>query len=118
VEGQVAVDEFTGGFAVTGERVFDLEGARATFGRQIAIEATLASGDGAAAQALFEAMKAHAPGRCPVLLKCREGDAEAWYRLGERWRVRPTEQLLERLRTVANVTDARIEYQLMTAEVH
>jgi len=110
IDGQVAVDDFTGGFAVTAERVFDLDGARATFGRQLAIEADLANTDRATARALFEAMSAHAPGRCPVLLRCREADAEAWYRLGERWRVRPTEGLLTRLRALPGITRAMVEY--------
>jgi len=111
VEGQVVVDEFTGGFAVTAERILDLDAARAAFGRQVAIEVDLRAGDGAAAQALFEAVRAYTPGRCPVLIKCRETDAEAWYRPGERWRVRPTEQLLAQLRAVPNVTLACVEYQ-------
>jgi DNA polymerase-3 subunit alpha len=114
IDGQVAVDDFTGGPAVTAERVFDLDAARATFGRQLAIDTELCSSDRRAARALHEAVSAHLPGRCPVLVRCRDGDAVACYRLGDRWRVRPTEDLLARLRAITGVTRAEVEYPAAT----
>ena len=59
---------------------------------------------------LGDVLKPFCEGRCPVSLTYRAGTAEASITLGERWQVRPTDELLLRLKDLAGEQRVRVVY--------
>jgi DNA polymerase-3 subunit alpha len=98
VQGKVTKDEFTGGFRVVADKLYDLGGARARFARgiRLALNGDASTG-GAAAQKLRELLAPYRNGTCPVRVCYRSGDAVAELRLGDDWRVTPEDALIEAL---------------------
>jgi DNA polymerase-3 subunit alpha len=99
VQGKVSRDEYTGGFRVVADKLYDLVGARARFARALRLSLNGdASADGAAgAKKLRELLQPYRNGTCPVCVCYRNGDAVAELRLGDDWRVTPDDALLEAL---------------------
>ena len=102
LEGKVSNDDFSGGLRIIAERVLTLGEARARFARglQLRINGEVSAGGGAVAavsklQTLLEPFRA---GGCPIRVSYRNAAAEAELPLGETWRVRPEDALLESLR--------------------
>ena len=110
VEGQVSVDDFTGRFRMSAERIYDLDHARDAMASrlEIDVDAQLA-GNGFAGE-LREILKPATPGRCPVHLQYRREDAEAQIVLGEEWRIIPSGVVLERLSQLAGQEHVRLIY--------
>ena len=98
VQGKVTRDEFTGGFRVVADKLYDLAGARARFARgiRLALNGDASTG-GAAAKKLRELLAPYRNGTCPVRVCYRNGDAVAELRLGDDWRVTPEDALIEAL---------------------
>jgi DNA polymerase-3 subunit alpha len=115
VKGQVSVDEFSGGFRMSAEEVYDLEGARAAFATRLEIELDDATAGNGFVRALAQVLKPAAGGPCPVYLQYRNGAARAELRLGQEWRIQPTRALLERLEGLAGAGHVRLVYPPRTA---
>ncbi|MHB8256233.1 MAG: DNA polymerase III subunit alpha [Acidiferrobacterales bacterium] len=110
VEGPVSVDEYSGGFRMSAEKIYDIDQARAAMasGLEIDVDAQLA-GNGFTRD-LQEILKPATPGRCPVLLRYRRDDAEAQIVLGQEWRITPSGAVLERLWQLAGQEHVRLIY--------
>ncbi|KGE04491.1 DNA polymerase III subunit alpha [Pseudohaliea rubra] len=105
-EGRVAQDDYSGGLVLRAQAVHSLDQERQRLARQLTIEVAGEAVDEAFTEFLARALGA-APGACPVRLIYCEGGVRAPVRLGERWQVNPTEELLQALRDRiggANVT--------------
>jgi DNA polymerase-3 subunit alpha len=98
VQGKVTRDEFTGGFRVVADKLYDLAAARARFARgiRLALNGDVSTG-GAAAKKLRELLAPYRHGTCPVRVCYRSGDAVAELRLGDDWRVTPDDALIDAL---------------------
>ena len=109
--GEVTLDEVTGASAMTAEEICDLDTARARFARQLVIgisQSTLSNGfinDLSATLAPFK------QGDTPVAIEYRRGDATGWLYLGNDWRVRPAQELLNRLRELDSPDRVEVGYQ-------
>ena len=102
VEAKVSNDEFSGGFRIVVERLLTLGEARARFGKglQIRLNGEVAESGGAlaAVDRLQSLLSPFRDGGCPVRVRYRNAEAEAELPLGQGWRVRPEDALLEGLR--------------------
>jgi len=110
VEGQVSVDEYTGGFKMSAEKLYNMDSARAAFGRRVVIdvdEERAGNGFVAELSEILSPMR----GTCPVYLKYRSEAAEAEIALGDDWRVQPSTAVLEQLQRLAGQDHVRVEYR-------
>ena len=111
VQGRVTKDEFTGGFRVVADKLYDLGGARARFARGIRLSL---NGDpstgGVAAKRLRELLEPYRPGTCPVRVCYRNGDAVAELRLGDEWRVTPDDALIDALKLWLRPENVEVVY--------
>ena len=100
IEGKVNRDDYSGGLRVTAERIYDLAGARTRFAQGLRLacngECHAQSGGGRKLAELLSPYKAH-EGGCPVWVEYRTPHAQCRVRLGEDWRVRLDDRLLESL---------------------
>ncbi|HEY9099394.1 MAG TPA: DNA polymerase III subunit alpha [Thiobacillus sp.] len=100
IEGKVNRDDYSGGIRVTAERIYDLAGARTRFaqGLRLACNGQCHSqpGSGRKLAELLSPYKTQ-EGGCPVWVEYVTPNARCRVRLGEDWRVRLDDRLLESL---------------------
>ncbi len=100
IEGKVNRDDYSGGVRITAERIYDLAGARTRFaqGLQLACNGQChdQSNSGRKLAELLAPYKTQ-EGGCPVWVDYRTPNARCRVRLGEDWRVRLDDRLLESL---------------------
>jgi DNA polymerase-3 subunit alpha len=101
VHGQVTVDEYTGGFKMAADKLYDWEEARIAFTERIVLH--LENGEirkGRCIDGLRELVTEHGRGECPIWIRYANEQAEGLLMLGERWRVKPTSPLVDALAEV------------------
>ena len=101
VEGSLSVDEFSGGYRISADRLLDVEQARAAHAHHLLIrlEAEMAgSTPRDFVRRIEEILAPFVPGECPLRLDYRGAGARGQLTLGPAWKVHPTDALLKRLR--------------------
>lgn len=110
VEGGVAHDDYSGGLSVRARDVHSLQSIRESHAAELTIEVSQASLDDALADRLAQALGAAGGGRCPVSLWYQQPAGRARIRLGERWAVTPSDELLQQLRDCVGQTQVALQY--------
>lgn len=95
IEGKVNRDDYSGGVRVTAERIYDLAGARTRFAQGLRLVCNGQSSGRKLAEML--APYKVQEGGCPVWVDYHNQNARCRVRLGEDWRVRLDDRLLESL---------------------
>jgi len=111
VEGQVSVDEYTGGFKMSAEKLYNIDQARAAFSARLVIDVTADDAGNGFVQELKEILAPVTQGKCPVYLRYQGCQAEAEILLGDAWRISPTHTLLERLSRLAGESKVHLIYR-------
>jgi len=100
IEGKVNRDDYSGGVRVTAEKIYDLAGARTRFAQGLRLacngECHAQSNSGRKLAELLAPYKVQ-EGGCPVWVDYHNQSARCRVRLGEGWRVRLDDRLLESL---------------------
>jgi DNA polymerase-3 subunit alpha len=110
VQGGMGLDDFSGGYRIRARQLYDLDQARAAFGKGLEIGLTGTARMNGFLDHLDAALKPHRNGRCPVWVKYHGDSAFTRLRLGQDWRVQPCEQLLEKLRDIVGPDRVRVLY--------
>ncbi len=105
-EGKVVHDEFTGGFRLTADQIWDLAAARDKFARRMRITCN-GSSDG---QRLKEVLGPYRNGKCPVSVVYANGAAQCEIELGDAWRVSLQEGLIEGLEAWVQPENVQVVY--------
>jgi DNA polymerase-3 subunit alpha len=115
ISGTLSFDEYRDSQSLRAEEVRTLEAARETLADHLRLTLDLSGGDGqAGGAALVEELKAALAafrgGRLPILLEYRRAGARGCMRLGDDWRVQPTDELLKRLRRLLGAERVQVVY--------
>jgi DNA polymerase-3 subunit alpha len=110
VEGQVSVDEYSGGFRMSAERLYDIDQARGAFASRLEIDVAAGRAGADYIAALKQILKPSAGGHCPVVLRVDTDAATADIPLGPEWKVTPGGPLLDRLTGLAGAGRVRLIY--------
>jgi DNA polymerase-3 subunit alpha len=110
VEGQVSVDEYSGGFKMSAERLYSIDQARGSFASRVEIDLEPAFAGSAFIAELKQILKPATPGSCAVALNYSNGEAQVELVLGPEWKVTPTSELLDRLTGLAGAGRVRLIY--------
>jgi DNA polymerase-3 subunit alpha len=94
IEGRVQRDDFTGGLRVVADKLLTLGEARSRHARQL----RLSMNGGASAEKLRALLAPFRDGPCPVRVRYRNRRAECELPLGDAWRVRLDDELLDGLK--------------------
>lgn len=97
VEGEVSVDDYSGGYKMSARSIHDINQAREHFSRRLLVNIDEKKAMNGFINELKTALSPYVDGRCPVTLAYQRNDASAKINLGQEWRVRPTDELLQRL---------------------
>jgi DNA polymerase-3 subunit alpha len=113
-EGALAVDNFSGGLRLMIEKLYDMDQARESFSRGIQLTWNAAENDLEAGQIMERLGETLAPfkgGGSPVGIHYSSREARAAVQLGDEWRVRPTDELIARLKSVFGATAVMVKYK-------
>nr|VFK18363.1 MAG: DNA polymerase III, alpha subunit [Candidatus Kentron sp. LFY] len=121
--GEVTMDDFIGAPRITVDDLYDLERAREAFASHLAIRLDAATmgrktpdpgsdhdANHPFVQRLAEVLAPWRGGRIPVSIHYHRPDATARITLGDAWRVRPSDQLLQRLRALVGEQQVVLQY--------
>ncbi len=110
VEGEVSIDDYSGGYKMSARSLYDINQAREHFARRLVVQVDEKQAGNGFVQALQNTLAPFREGGCPVMLDYQRADAKAQILLGKDWRVRPTDELLHRLRETVGAERVRVDY--------
>ena len=110
VEGEVSVDEYSGGYKVSSRSIYDINQAREHFARKLLVKVDEEHAANGFIHHLQSTLAPYREGVCPVTLSYLRSDAQAEIALGKAWRVHPTDELLHRLREVIGPERVEVVY--------
>lgn len=111
VEGHVSVDEYTGGFKMSAERIYNMDEARAAFATRLVIALDAERADDGFLEELKGILEPSTRGTCPVCLHYYNRHAEAEIVLGEEWNVTPTAAILDRFSRLTGHHNVHLVYR-------
>lgn len=111
VEGEVSQDDYTGSSRMRVRNVMDMNHARAHYARRIQISISSAQAGKDFAVKLKTLLEPYRSGLCPLQVHYQGASAKAAINLGEDWRVRPDEALLNNLKTSFGTDNVQIVYR-------
>lgn len=110
VDGQLSVDEYSGGFKMRADKMYTMDEARAGFASRLVIDVNMdVAGNGFIGE-LKQILAPAVDGSCPVFLNYSNQGAEAEISLGEQWTVNPTASVLEKLEGLAGEEHVHVIY--------
>jgi DNA polymerase III subunit alpha len=110
VEGRVFTDDKTGKLAMRASSMRSLAAARQSRVSDLTIEVCAEKVNDKFAALLEKALAGAGGGSCPVSLMYRQPHNRARIRLGERWRVVPSDELIQELREVVGADSVALQY--------
>ncbi len=110
VEGEVSVDDYSGGIKMSARKVYDIDNARESFAKRLVLTLKQEQTVNGFVQDLAQVLTPFREGRCTVRVEYHRPDAQAQLTFGPDWRVRPTDELLRRITELAGEGSVRIEY--------
>jgi len=109
VAGRITPDEFSGGYKVFPNELYDLEQVQARFARRVLLEF---AGSAAPMERLMQMLEVlRHPAGCPVTVQYLSGKARATLDLGAEWKIRVQEAGLEPLRKLLGERNVRVHYE-------
>lgn len=110
VEGMFGRDDFTGGYRIRAAQVYDIDGARKQFVKRLEVGVNAEENANGFIPSFLNALQPYREGVCPVWIRYRNRYASAPIKLGDDWRVLPTEKLISRLKALVGDENVRLVY--------
>ncbi len=98
MSGKLGPDDYSGGYRLNVDNVYSIDQAREKYAKRIVIRLAADKGGNGFIQGLSEILGPYRQGGCPVWIHYQTDDAIADMPLGDGWRVRPCDELLQRLK--------------------
>ncbi len=93
------MDDYSGGMRLTCQLIEPIETAREKHAKYLGIDLPAEKTKPAKKlEDLAKILAAYSGGHCPVVIRYHEATARASLRLGEKWHVRPEDDLMEKIR--------------------
>ncbi len=108
VEGEVQYDDFSGGNRMTARNIIDMGEARSHFAHAVEVDLDATKVDPQWLAHFQEALTPWKAGTVPVVINYAQPQAKAQFKLGEEWRVNPTDELMLALETLTGSDKVRI----------
>jgi DNA polymerase-3 subunit alpha len=111
VAGSLGFDNFSGQYRLRANEIYDMDQARARYARFLEIFLSHDQMRSSAHEKFSELLQPYRDGRCPVVIRYDNGNAKAEIKLGDKWKVTPSDDCLKRLRSFAGEDKVNIRYQ-------
>ena len=113
VEGEVSMDEYSGGYKMSARNIYDIGQARSHFAKCLMLRVDQKKAGNGFIPSLQSTLLPFKEGVCPVIIDYQSDDAKAKVNLGIEWRVNPTDELLHRLREMHGMTQDADWFELV-----
>jgi DNA polymerase-3 subunit alpha len=110
VRGGLSFDERNNGFSIRAQECFDIDQARAQFARRLVLSISPEQTQNGLVQKLQKTLSPHLEGRCNVYIKYQGADAEAVVKMGDAWKIQPSDELMHRLGDVLGKERVLLRY--------
>jgi DNA polymerase-3 subunit alpha len=110
IQGGLGLDDYTGGYQVTAQSIYDINQARELFARRLVVGIESRQAGNGFVTHLADILQPFRTGLCRVCIDYLGSEAQARVALGEEWAVHPTDELLHRLRDLAGQDSVQVEY--------
>jgi DNA polymerase-3 subunit alpha len=110
IQGGLGLDDYTGGYQVTAQSIYDINQARELFARRLVVGVESRQAGNGFVTHLADILQPFRMGHCRVCIDYLGSEAQARVALGEEWAVHPTDELLHRLRDLAGQDRVLVEY--------
>lgn len=109
VEGELSIDDFSGGYRVLSREILSMDQARERFAKYLQIRVTPEKTQHLSQLATI--LEKFRGGSCGIMIDYLRADAGANLKLGETWKIKPTDQLLQVLRDSFTDNHVRVVYE-------
>ncbi len=110
VEGEVSIDDYSGGFKMSANSIYDISQARTRFGKRLLVQVNEKRAANGFIHELQSTLSPFRDGICPVVLDYQRQGARAQLTLGENWRIQPSDELIQRLREMLGEEQVEMIY--------
>ena len=110
VEGDVSVDEYSGGYKMSSRKIYDINQAREMYARGILLDLQSQNISQEFLQQLQSVLLPHCGGTCPIMVTYQNGNAKATVKMGNKWRVAPKDDLIESLKNIVGTDAVKVGY--------
>jgi len=111
IKGPVTDSEYSDGMRQRAKTIYDIEQARGLYARQLLITLPVSTLQNGFLETLEQALAPYKDGVCQVCIDYQRDDSVTRLNLGEEWRIHPTDQLLENLRSLAGDEQVKMVYK-------
>ena len=111
VKGAVSTDDYSGGFKMTAEAIYNIDEARAAFATRLVMDIDYGRCDDGFVDGLREILTPARAGNCPVTVYYHRPEGVVDVVFGEDWRVMPSEAIMRQLEVFVPEGHARLIYQ-------
>ena len=111
IEGEVAIDNFTGNYRIEAKKILNISEARENYAKFLEIkidEAHMKQSD--ILSKLHEILTLYCGGKCPVVINYLCNKASCELLLGDEWRISPTDDILKQLKDFIGNGNANFVY--------
>ncbi len=108
IEGEVSFDDFSGGNRMTARSIIDMGEARNHFASALEGDITSDSVDETWLDSFKQAVEPWKGGAVPIIVNYAQPQTKAQFKLGDDWRVNPTDELMLALETLTGAGKVRI----------
>jgi len=109
-EGELGYDDFSGGFQLRARDLCSIDEARERHARALCLWMSAGAAGNGFIQDLEETLHPFREGSTPVRIEYRGPGGSARLKLGDDWRIHPTDELLHRLRQLAGERSIVVRY--------
>ena len=110
VEGEVSFDDFSGGLRMTARKIMDIVEARERFATALVMDLNGTELDKTRLERLGRTVEPFRQGSCVLKANYRNAMARCELNFGNDWRVRPTDELIYRLRELLGESAVSVRY--------
>ncbi len=110
VKGEVSVDEYSGGFKMRANEIYNIDQAQQAFARRLDLRLDASQFNNGLLPKLKEILKPDAEGRCAITVHYTNNRAEADLVFGVDWRIKLTHHTLEHLTELAGEDRVEVFY--------
>ncbi|VAW99400.1 DNA polymerase III alpha subunit [hydrothermal vent metagenome] len=112
IEGEVSVDDYSGGIRMSCNNLYSIDQAREHFAKHILIDLEKEQLKNGYINDLKNILQPFQQGGCEIVISYQQPQAIAKLSLGEQWRVHPTDELLNRLIDLNGEDNVKVVYDL------
>ncbi len=110
VKGAMSYDERNDGFSIRATECFDIDQARDQFARRLILRVSEEQTQNGLVRDLHKILEPHREGRCEVFIRYQKENSQGVFRMGEEWRIRPSDELMHRLSNTLGKDQVSLRY--------